>query len=647
MDTTDEWIPQRTGIRERRFARQGNLVRRPRGSRPRRTPSRTRGSPPADIDLIVFATMTPAHYFPGNGGLLAAQPRARRRRTRSTSGCSARDSSRASRSPTRSSARARPGGSCSSAPNATRRSSRGATPSGRSSSANRTRPPRPSRYAWGTAHRDRAVIFGDGGGAFVLEANEADDGRGFLGFEMRTDGTPLGQALRSRRRLGELPLLLAGDVRGQPDDPDRRGTPGLSASPRRPCRRSSARSLARHGLGVADLDLLLMHQANLRINEAVQKTLGLPDERVFNNIQKYGNTTAATLPLVFHEAKQAGRIRQRRPRRVHGARRRPPLGRRAPARLDDPDLQDFVRARPRRRGASILRAAAFEEEPMSGYSTFARSSSLAAALLGGPAPRRRRRRGPAAAPGGRPKDRSSSIFPRPTRTRAGSCSSSSITDSPNRCRTATPLLLLVLLAGPGRPRRLRTCPVRQSETGVLRGQELEDYEFFGKWSFFAPAGGPFARGGPGGRRLATSAPSADRSTKPLELLRAGNPRLHDRLRGSASPRCRPISRTAVTAGRVPPIDPRTSSTCSVARLRRDHRARSTSTARSSRARRLAPASGWIAAVEKTVLRHRFSFTVGNLRGDDGGSVRALATAVQHPLAAATSTSASTSCGSGS
>jgi len=52
-----------------------------------------------------------------------------------------------------------------------------------------------------------------------------------------------------------------------------------------------------------------MHQANLRINEAVQKHLGLPDEKVFHNIQKYGNTTAATLPLVFHEARAEGRIR--------------------------------------------------------------------------------------------------------------------------------------------------------------------------------------------------------------------------------------------------------------------------------------------------------------------------------------------------
>ena len=67
--------------------------------------------------------------------------------------------------------------------------------------------------------------------------------------------------------------------------------------------------VGRFGLSVEDLSLLLMHQANLRINESVQKILGLPDEKVFNNIQVYGNTTAATLPLVYHEAKALGRVR--------------------------------------------------------------------------------------------------------------------------------------------------------------------------------------------------------------------------------------------------------------------------------------------------------------------------------------------------
>jgi 3-oxoacyl-[acyl-carrier-protein] synthase-3 len=64
--------------------------------------------------------------------------------------------------------------------------------------------------------------------------------------------------------------------------------------------------LRRCGYGTEDLDLLIMHQANLRINERAQKELGLPDNKVYNNIQKYGNTTSATLPLAFYEARQAG-----------------------------------------------------------------------------------------------------------------------------------------------------------------------------------------------------------------------------------------------------------------------------------------------------------------------------------------------------
>jgi 3-oxoacyl-[acyl-carrier-protein] synthase-3 len=67
--------------------------------------------------------------------------------------------------------------------------------------------------------------------------------------------------------------------------------------------------LKRNGLTTADLALVLMHQANKRINEYVQKTLGLPDEKVLHNIQKYGNTTAATIPLLWDEAIRTGRIR--------------------------------------------------------------------------------------------------------------------------------------------------------------------------------------------------------------------------------------------------------------------------------------------------------------------------------------------------
>jgi 3-oxoacyl-[acyl-carrier-protein] synthase-3 len=64
--------------------------------------------------------------------------------------------------------------------------------------------------------------------------------------------------------------------------------------------------LAEHGYAVSDVDLLVMHQANLRINEAARRALDVPEERVYNNIQRYGNTTSATLPLAFHEARAAG-----------------------------------------------------------------------------------------------------------------------------------------------------------------------------------------------------------------------------------------------------------------------------------------------------------------------------------------------------
>jgi len=69
-------------------------------------------------------------------------------------------------------------------------------------------------------------------------------------------------------------------------------------------------ALARNGVTLADLAMLVPHQANLRINEFVQRSLGLPDDKVYNNIQKYGNTTAATIPLCLDELLHAGRIKR-------------------------------------------------------------------------------------------------------------------------------------------------------------------------------------------------------------------------------------------------------------------------------------------------------------------------------------------------
>jgi len=306
MDTNDEWIRQRTGIEQRRYARKGTSSC-DLGVEAARRALEDAGLEAGDVDLIVFATMTPAHYFPGNGGLLGAKLGLdkthaldiRMQCAGFLSGLHVADAF------IRSGTYRRVllvGAECHASlypwSDAEWAVMFGDTDG----------PVSPEAYAWGTAQRDRAVIFGDGAGAFVLEAHDEDDGRGFFGFEMRTDGShwdklyvPGGGSASfpyfSPRQFEEnltVPVVEGRQV-------FRLATTAMPAIVRE--------TLSRHGFSIEDLSLLLMHQANLRINESVQKSLGLPDEKVFNNIQRYGNTTAATLPLVFHEAKKAGRVR--------------------------------------------------------------------------------------------------------------------------------------------------------------------------------------------------------------------------------------------------------------------------------------------------------------------------------------------------
>ena len=306
MDTTDEWIRQRTGIEERRLARSGTSSA-DLGFEAARRALDDAGIQASAIDLIVFATMTPAHYFPGNGGLLAARLGlstthaldVRMQCAGFLSGLHVADAF------IRSGTYRRVllvGAECH-ASLYPWTEAEWAVMFGESEGA-----VSPEAYAWGTAHRDRAVIFGDGAGAFVLEANDSGDGRGFLGFEMRTDGAhwdklyvPGGGSAsfpyfspRMFAENGTIPVVEGRQVY-------RLATTAMPQIVRE--------ALEKHGLRVSDLSLLLMHQANLRINEAVQKALGLPDEKVFNNIQTYGNTTAATLPLIFHEARLSGKVR--------------------------------------------------------------------------------------------------------------------------------------------------------------------------------------------------------------------------------------------------------------------------------------------------------------------------------------------------
>ncbi len=157
-----------------------------------------------------------------------------------------------------------------------------------------------------TRGRNTSVIFADGAGAVVVGPSE-DAERGILGFDLHSDGA-----------YAEKLWVDAPGCRYHPRvTPEHivEGRHFLEMDGKEVFRHAVERMpesvravLGRLGLSTCDIDLLLPHQANLRISEMVQRSLGLRDDQVYNNIQRYGNTTAATIPIALDECVRAGRI---------------------------------------------------------------------------------------------------------------------------------------------------------------------------------------------------------------------------------------------------------------------------------------------------------------------------------------------------
>lgn len=148
--------------------------------------------------------------------------------------------------------------------------------------------------------RDSAILFGDGAGAVVVESGQAEEG--VRGAFLACDPVP-GEALMVAD-LGNLPVPQRShapyDLRFDGREVFRNAVPGMV--------KASRHALERAGLTTDDVDLLVPHQANLRIVEAVGKKLPMPGDKVFTNLQKYGNTSAASIPLALCEALEAGRV---------------------------------------------------------------------------------------------------------------------------------------------------------------------------------------------------------------------------------------------------------------------------------------------------------------------------------------------------
>ena len=282
MDTTDEWIVQRTGISERRFIEHDGI-----GASDLAVPAcaaalEHAGVELGEIDAIIFATLSPDYFVPGSGCLLQRKlglgpvPAldVRNQCAGFLYGLSIADSwvrTGAYRKILLVGAEVQSTG-----------------------------------LDLSTRGRDVAVLFGDGAGAVVV-GQAPDDERGVLSICLHADGAGAEQlwieAPASRHAPRLSPQMLA---QGR-HFPQMNGRQVFRwAVEKMP--EVAFETLQKAGLTLSDVDLLVPHQANRRISEMVAARLQLPAEKVVHNIEKYGNTTAATIPMALDRAFKDGRI---------------------------------------------------------------------------------------------------------------------------------------------------------------------------------------------------------------------------------------------------------------------------------------------------------------------------------------------------
>ncbi len=284
MNTTDAWIQERTGIKERRYADVSEDKNYVMAAKAAQRALDAAGLTPKDIDLIVYATLSPDYVFPGSGVLL--------QRTLGFGNIGAID------------VRAQCSGFVYGLSIAEQYIKTGMY--------------RHILLVGSEVHsvgldysdhgRHVSVIFGDGAGAAVISATDAP--KGILSTHLHSEG----------QYAEELAILDPGFSKAERFHPDMT-LPGGSFYPvmngQFVFKNAVVRfeeviheALAHNGKTVDDIDVLIPHQANLRISQFIQKKMNLPDEKIHNTIQKYGNTTAASVPIGICEAIEAGKIKE-------------------------------------------------------------------------------------------------------------------------------------------------------------------------------------------------------------------------------------------------------------------------------------------------------------------------------------------------
>ncbi|MDY0132223.1 MAG: beta-ketoacyl-ACP synthase III [Desulforegulaceae bacterium] len=285
IDTSDEWIQQRTGIKQRYWIEPGSVTgASDLGLEASKKAMDKAGWKPEDIDLIIFATLSPDIFFPGSGVFLQKKlglnstPALdiRQQCTGFLYGITIADAYI------------------------------------KSGIADKVLVVGAEVHSTGldktNRGRDVTVIFGDGAGAACIEAFESDEEIGILGHSLHADGNYAESLMlelpASRYSPERLTKEMMVDGREYPKmDGSRIFKLAVRKLPE-----VTYEVLEKTGYKLEDVDMIIPHQANLRINEFYLQKLGLPPEKMFNNIQKYGNTTAGSVPIALDEAIELGKI---------------------------------------------------------------------------------------------------------------------------------------------------------------------------------------------------------------------------------------------------------------------------------------------------------------------------------------------------
>jgi 3-oxoacyl-[acyl-carrier-protein] synthase-3 len=293
IETSDEWIQQRTGIQERRYVpSDGSVATSDLALAAARRALADAGLEATDVDCIIFGTLSPDHHFPGTGVVLQQKLGISERTS-----CACFDIRQ----------------QCS----AFIYGLQMADAFIRTGMYRRILLVGAELHShsldFTTRGRDVTVLFGDGAGAIVLGPMESDDSRsGVIYTAAHADGTGAKDLCLKIFDIRRLPYIDY-DPRDRAQNeimyPHMDGKRVFLHAVRGMVM-STQTALAKTGLGWDDIQWFVPHQANLRINEKVVEVANIPRDKVLNSIQCYGNTTAASVPLTLDHWRQQGRVRR-------------------------------------------------------------------------------------------------------------------------------------------------------------------------------------------------------------------------------------------------------------------------------------------------------------------------------------------------